>query len=150
MHLCCRPFWWPCGCVGAMLLILPNATCPGLYWKPLDATNYSLHSTPVAARATANNTMMKKCTNFAGQFDGRSSALEWYHTHCPMEEVQGFDRSNLTPPSGKYYGQQLQSTMHTLLYFKFFHRQLIEKGHWLTLRTQLTTMVWHIELMGSI
>ncbi len=37
MHLCCRPFWWPRGCVGAMLLILPNAACPGVHWKPLDA-----------------------------------------------------------------------------------------------------------------
>ncbi len=37
MYLLCWSFWWPCGCVGARLLILPDAACPWLHWKPLDA-----------------------------------------------------------------------------------------------------------------
>ncbi len=38
MHLVCRPFRWPWRCAGAIQTALPNAACPGLHWKPLDAT----------------------------------------------------------------------------------------------------------------
>ncbi len=37
MHLHCGPFQRPCGCTGAIQMALPNAACPGLLWKPLDA-----------------------------------------------------------------------------------------------------------------
>ncbi len=37
MHLHCGLFWRPCGCAGAIQMALPNAACPGLLWKPLDA-----------------------------------------------------------------------------------------------------------------
>jgi hypothetical protein len=58
-----------------------------------------------AAGATANKTLMKTCTNFAGHFDGRGSALVQYRVHQPMEEVQGFTRSHWMPQLGKYYVQ---------------------------------------------
>ena len=38
MHLRRRPFRWPCGGVEAINAALPNAACPGLLRKPLDAT----------------------------------------------------------------------------------------------------------------
>ncbi len=39
MHLCCWPFWWPRGCPWwAIQMALPNAACPGLPGKPMDAT----------------------------------------------------------------------------------------------------------------
>jgi hypothetical protein len=44
-----------------------------VHWMP-PLGNYSLCIAPAAARATANNTTMKKWTNFAGHFDGRSGA----------------------------------------------------------------------------
>ncbi len=37
MHLRCGPFWRPCGCAGAIQAASPNAACPGLLQKPLDA-----------------------------------------------------------------------------------------------------------------
>ncbi len=37
MHLRCGPFWRPCGCAGAIQMALPDAACPGLPRKPLDA-----------------------------------------------------------------------------------------------------------------
>ena len=37
MYLRCRSFWWPCGCIGVMHMVLPDAAQPGLHRKPLDA-----------------------------------------------------------------------------------------------------------------
>ncbi len=37
MHLHRGPFWRPCGCARAIQTALPDAACPGLLWKPLDA-----------------------------------------------------------------------------------------------------------------
>ncbi len=37
MHLHRGPFQRPCGCAGAIQMALPNAACPGLLRKPLDA-----------------------------------------------------------------------------------------------------------------
>jgi hypothetical protein len=37
MHLVRRLFCWPQRCAGAIQTASPNAACPGLLWKPLDA-----------------------------------------------------------------------------------------------------------------
>ncbi len=37
MHLRRGPFWRPCGCAGAIQTASPNAACPGLLRKPLEA-----------------------------------------------------------------------------------------------------------------
>jgi hypothetical protein len=75
---------------------------PGSRWMP-PSGNYLLRIAPAATGATANKTMMKKWTIFAGHFDGCDGALVQYHAHCLMEEVQGFARSHWTPLLGKYY-----------------------------------------------
>jgi hypothetical protein len=59
---------------------------PGSPWMP-PSGNYLLRIAPVATRATANNTMTKKWTNFDGHLDGRSGAPVQYRAHCLMEEV---------------------------------------------------------------
>jgi hypothetical protein len=56
------------------------------HWT-LPLGNYSLRIAPVAARATANETMMKKCTKKTGHFDGRGGAPVQYRVHRPIEEV---------------------------------------------------------------
>ncbi len=56
--------------------------------------SYLLHISLAAARATANKTMMKKWTNFAGHFDGRGGAPVQYCAHHSIEEVKGFVRSH--------------------------------------------------------
>jgi hypothetical protein len=77
---------------------------PESHWMP-PSCDYLLHIALATARASANKTTMKKCTNFAGHFDCRDDAPVQYHAHCPMEEVQGFGRSHWMPPFGKYCGQ---------------------------------------------
>ncbi len=37
MYLICWTFWWPWRCAGAIQTTSPNASCPGLLRKPLDA-----------------------------------------------------------------------------------------------------------------
>ena len=37
MHLVRRPFQWPQPCAGAIQTASPDAACPGLLRKPLDA-----------------------------------------------------------------------------------------------------------------
>jgi hypothetical protein len=59
-----------------MQCALLDAAYPGLHQKPLDTTIGQLLApyAPEAAGATENKTTMKKCTNFAGCFDGRGCA----------------------------------------------------------------------------
>jgi hypothetical protein len=74
----------------------------GSLWMP-PLCNYSICIAPAAARATANETIMKQYTNFAGNLDGHGNVLVCCRTTCPMEEVQGFTRSHLMLPLGKYF-----------------------------------------------
>jgi hypothetical protein len=74
------------------------------HWTP-PLGNYSLCIALAAARATANKIMMKKCSNFAGHFDGHDSALVGYCAHCPMEEVQGYVRCHWLLLLDEYCGQ---------------------------------------------
>jgi hypothetical protein len=92
---------------------------PESHWTP-PSGDYLLRIALAAARATANETMTKKWTNFAGHFDGPGGVPVQYHGHCPMEEVQGFGRSHWTPPLGEYCDQQMQSIMHKPVFFKLF------------------------------
>ncbi len=89
MHLCCGPFRRPCGCAGAIQTASPNAACPGLLRKPLDASIGQL-LTPYCPsgrqgnRQTNNNQQM---TLKGGQIDGHNNAPVRYRAHCPIEEV---------------------------------------------------------------
>jgi hypothetical protein len=67
--------------------------------------DYWLRIALAAARATGKQTTINKYTYKAGRFDGHGDAPVRNHVHCPMEEVQGFTKSNWTPPSGKHYVQ---------------------------------------------
>jgi hypothetical protein len=88
MFLRCWPFRWPWRSAGAIQSALPNAACSGLLWKPLDATSgkYLLRIAPAAARATANEMTMEKCTKKTCHFDGRDGASVGYRANCPIEK----------------------------------------------------------------
>jgi hypothetical protein len=60
--------------------VLPDAACPGLPRKPLDAAirHYLLRIAPVATRAIANKTTMETYIYFAGRFDGNGDAPVCY------------------------------------------------------------------------
>jgi hypothetical protein len=85
-------------------MALPNAACPGLPGKPLDAAIGQLlalyHSSGCQGNSKQNDD--KKRTNFAGHFDSRGGGQVQYCAHLPIEELQGYGRSHWTPPSGKY------------------------------------------------
>jgi hypothetical protein len=72
----------------------------GSHWKP-PSGNHLLQIAPAAAKATANKTMTKTCTLFAGHSNGCGNALVQYHAHRPIEEVQGITRSHWSPSLGK-------------------------------------------------
>jgi hypothetical protein len=74
------------------------------HWTPASGS-YLLRIAPAAARAagiqtTINNHMCKD-----GHFDGHGDAPVHNRAHCLMEEIQSFNRSHWTPPSGKYYAR---------------------------------------------
>ena len=47
------------------------------------------------------STTEKKCTYFAGRFDGHADAPVRYGMHRSMEHVHGFKQSHWTPPLGE-------------------------------------------------
>ena len=105
MHVRRGPFRWPWQCAGATRSTSPNASWPGLRWKPLDATIGQLLAQycPGGRQGDSKRCNDATCTHFAGHFDGRGDAAVWYRVHCPMEEVCGFHKSHLTPPSDEHY-----------------------------------------------
>ena len=73
----------------------PNAACPGLLRKPLDAA-IGLLLTPYRPGGRQGNSKQYKdviCTHFDGRFNGHRDAVVLYRMHLPMEEVQGFHMS---------------------------------------------------------
>jgi hypothetical protein len=76
----------------------------GSHWTPASG-DYSLRIAPVATRATGIQTTINKHTCEDGRFDSHGDAPVRNRAHRPMEEVQSFNRSHWTPPSGKYYVQ---------------------------------------------
>jgi hypothetical protein len=74
------------------------------HWKP-PLGKYLLRIAPAAARATANKTMTKKCTNKTGHVDGRGGAPVQYRVHCPIEEFRALLEATKHRSSGKYCGR---------------------------------------------
>ncbi len=90
----------PCG----MSRATPEAT--GRRRRHWATTGSVLPQRPTRQQQTKQQ--QQKWTSFAGLFDGRGGVPVRYRVHCPMEEVQGFDRSHLMLPSGDYCSQLLQ------------------------------------------
>jgi hypothetical protein len=63
---------------------------PKSHWTPPPG-EYSRCIAPVAARATANETIIKKCTIIASPFNSRTDAPAQYRMHHPIEAVQDFN-----------------------------------------------------------
>ena len=72
----------------------PNAACPGLLRKPLDAA-IGLLLTPYPPGGLQGNSKQYKDVlythfDFNGRFNGHRNVVVLYRMHLPMEEVQGF------------------------------------------------------------
>jgi hypothetical protein len=74
------------------------------HWM-LASGDYLLRIAPAIARATGIQTTINKHTCKDGHFDGHGDAPVRNRMNCPMEEVQSFNRSHWTPPSGEYYAR---------------------------------------------
>jgi hypothetical protein len=72
------------------------------HWMPA-LGNYFLRIAPAATGATSIQTTINKHTCKEGCFDGHGDAPVRNRAHCPMEEIQSFNRSHWMLPSGKYY-----------------------------------------------
>ena len=96
MHLRCCSFRWLCGGIEAIHAALPNAACPGLHRKPLDAAigqllaPYRLGGCQGASKQN-NNVLF---AHYDGHVVGHRNVVVLYRTHRPMEEVQGFHISH--------------------------------------------------------
>jgi hypothetical protein len=96
MCLRCRPFRWSCGGVEAKHVALPDAACPGLLRKPLEATTGRL-LTPYCPGCRQGDNQQNddaKHTYFAGRFDGHRDAPVRYREYRQMEEVRGSQSSH--------------------------------------------------------
>jgi len=96
MHLHRWSFQWPCEGVEAIYAASPNAACPGIHRKPLEAaTGRLLTPYRLSGRqgdSKQNNDVM--CTHFDGHFDGHHDGAVIYCPYRLMEEVQGFHKSH--------------------------------------------------------
>ncbi len=147
MHLRRGPFWMPCGCAGAIQMASPDAACPGLLRKPLDAGIGQL-LTPYCPsghqgnRQTNNNQQMtlKRWPNWwpwqcAGMLP------------CTLPNGEGLGLSKM--PLNATIGQVLRPIMtigHTCaVFFDVFIVKTVEKGRRSTLRPLFSIGVLHIK-----
>jgi hypothetical protein len=71
-------------------MALPDAACPGLLRKPLDAAIEQLLAPYRPSGRQGNskqNDDKKMYLKETGNFDGRGGAPVQYRVHCPIEEV---------------------------------------------------------------
>jgi hypothetical protein len=75
---------------------LPNATRPGLHWKPLDAAIGRLLTPyrPDGRHGDNQQNNHVKRTLFAGRFYGHHDATVLHRAHHLMEKVRGFHKSH--------------------------------------------------------
>ena len=81
--------------VEAIHAALPDAACPGLLRKPLDAAiGRLLAPYHLSGRQNSKQYNDVLCTHFDGHFGGHRDAAVLYCAHRPMEEVQDFHISH--------------------------------------------------------
>ena len=90
------PFRWPWRCADAIRSASPDAACPGLHRKPLDAAIGRLLAPyrPGGRQGDNQHSDNATYTHFDGHFDGDRDAAVLYRAHRPMEEVKGFHISH--------------------------------------------------------
>jgi len=85
---------------------LPDAACPGLHQKPLDAAIGQLvapyHLGGRQGDSKQNNDVLCTHSGGGGHFDGHRNVAVLCRTHCPIEDVQGFHKSHQKLPSGEH------------------------------------------------
>ena len=81
MFLRRRPFQWSCGGFEAKHVASPNAACPGLHGKPLEAATGRLLAPyrPGGRHGNNQHTDDAKYTLIVGRFDGHCGAAVLSH-----------------------------------------------------------------------
>jgi hypothetical protein len=147
MHLRCGPFQRPCRCTGAIQTALPDAACPGLLRKPLDAGIGQLLATYRPSGRQGN-----RQTN-----NNQQMTLKRWPNRWPWQCASTLPR---TLPDGGGLGlskMPLNATIGWVLrpimtightsagFFYVFIVKTIEKGRRLTLRPLFLIGVLHIK-----
>jgi hypothetical protein len=88
------PFHWPWQSAGAIGSASPNAACPELLWKPLDAIIRQLLALycPSSHQGNSKQNKDKKCPKKTGHFVGCGGVPVQYRMHHPIEKVYAFVR----------------------------------------------------------
>ena len=96
MHLRRSSFRWPCKSIEAIHAASPNAACPGLHQKPLDAALGRLLAPYRLGGRQGDSKQINDvlCTHFDGSLDGHRDVVVLYHMHHLIKEVQGFHKSH--------------------------------------------------------
>jgi hypothetical protein len=146
MHLICRPFWWPWWCAGAIQMAFPNAACPQLLRKPLDAGIGQLLALYCPSGHQGN-----RHTNNNQQIHLQSwpflmaMAMRWYVTariawwrrsRASLEATGCRHRASIMPDN---------IVRATAFFFDVLIVKTVGKGHGLMLRTLFLIGVWHIK-----
>ncbi len=125
MHLRCGPFQRPCGCAGAIQMASPDAACPGLLRKPLDAGIGQLlapyHPSGCQGNRQTNNNQQMTLKRW----------LNWWPWQCagtlPRTSTNGGGLGLSKMPLNATIGQVLWPIMTTshacAVFFWCFHRQ---------------------------
>ncbi len=151
MYLCQRPFCWLCGCVEGIHAALPNAACPGLYQKLLDATIGQLlalypPSSHQGNKQTNNNENIHLlCWPFLMamvmcRYDTAHITC-WRRSRVTLEAIGCGHLASII-------SNNIKGTYLHLFLSMFFHCNTLKMGakkRW----PQLTIGVWHIKLMKS-
>ncbi len=128
MHLCCGPFRRPCRCARAMQMTLPDAACPGLLRKPLDAGIERLLALYCpngrqGNRQTNNNQQMT-LNNWPNQWPWQCAGTS------PRTSPDGEGLGLSKMPPNTTIGRVLQPIMtigHAIAVFLCLHRQIHRK-----------------------
>jgi hypothetical protein len=147
MHLRRGPFRRPCGCARAIQMVLPDAACPGLLRKPLDASIGQLlalycPSGRQGNRQTNNNQQMtlKRWPNlWPWQCAGTLPRT------LPDGEGSGHSKMPLNATIGQVL-RRIMTIGHTCAgFFDVFIVKTLEKGRRSTLRPLFSIGVLHIK-----
>ena len=148
MPLRCGPFrrpWWG---VEVIHVAFPDAACPGLLWKPLDAAIgrlFLLRITSAAARATANKTTMYYVPTLMAI--SMAIPMRQNNTACIAQwrRFRAFIKATKHRHQASTRSDSINWTRQRRLFLQF-HR---EKGLELTCWPLITIGVWNIKLMRS-
>ncbi len=142
-----QAIWWSYRGVEAKHVASPNAACPGLHWKPLDAVIRQLIALyrPIGHHGTINKTTMQNIPSLLSVL--MAIAMRWYYTPCIIwwRRFMAFIKATKRRHRTSTHSNITKWTRQRRLILSFHH----EIGLQLTCWPLIKIGVWHIKLMGT-